>query len=78
MMTHQLPLTKTEILVSGPIFFPTDIQSLLLDDHQIEKKIVFTPAAGEVYSIRGLITESSSSQVWLEGNKGNKGNKVGQ
>lgn len=75
MMTHQLPLARTEIEVSGSIFFPTDIQSLLLDERHIEKKIVFKPTAGETYSVRGLITEHNKTLVWLEDSTGNR---VGQ
>lgn len=70
MVEHELPLYKTELKISGSIFFPTDFQSLLFNERKQIKTLSFTPIAGETYTVRGSISKKEETRVWIEDSKG--------
>ncbi|WP_345990596.1 hypothetical protein WCX18_06030 [Sulfurimonas sp. HSL1-2] len=69
MVSREVMSKKQKLTLKGLVFFPTDAQLLFGDDMSIIKEFIFTPEAGETYTVRGKLSESGSS-VWLENSAG--------
>lgn len=64
-----LPVEQT-LTLQGLVFFPTDAQSLFGDEMAVTHDFIFTPIAGETYTVKGELSKDGST-IWLEDFQGN-------
>ena len=69
MVTRKVTTEEHKYTIQGLVFFPTDVQALIGDNMSVEKEFLFSPAAGETYTVKGELSKEGS-KVWLEDSSG--------
>jgi len=69
MVTRKVLPERQKLTLKGLVFFPTDAQALFGNDMSVDRDIIFTPKAGEKYTVKGTLGKTGS-KVWLEDSAG--------